>query len=218
MVRVLVLVQVQGTATDCPTLVLEYSYDCGQTITKEAYANIWTCYSTGGITGGSSIGGGGGGGGYGYGGHGGGGTGSVNIGVSAIKTIDCDPCHSNMLSTVPSCLIDLFGLIPIVGDGTKWLSNLQKTSGIVKNLYYLGVDGVSAWEDYNSNDINVRNVFKYVYSVGSYACSWIPVVNKIPFGCFDLICQGVACDVNNKEVANCGQFVYDLGSNVGDSN
>ena len=213
--------------TDCDPIKVKWEYICDDVVLKEGYTTFWPCtslpsYGGGALSGGSGSGGSGSGG-FGYGGHGGGASGTANIGVITIKDIDCNPCVAQM-DGWKSCMWDLIGLVPILGDLAEGTFRIKKLGnvkvGSIKDLNTLietGKTANSAWNDATSNNMDLRNSISYGYTAITTGIGLIPAFGDIPFGCFDWICQALSCAINDKFASNCAEFVYDGVKDIHDT-
>ncbi len=213
--------------TDCDPIKVKWEYICDDVVLKEGYTTFWPCtslpsYGGGALSGGSGSGGSGYGG-FGYGGHGGGASGTANIGVITIKDIDCNPCVAQM-DGWKSCMWDLIGLVPILGDLAEGTFRIKKLGnvkvGSIKDLNTLietGKTANSAWNDATSNNMDLRNSISYGYTAITTGIGLIPAFGDIPFGCFDWICQALSCAINDKFASNCAEFVYDGVKDIHDT-
>lgn len=226
------------TLTDCTLIIIKYTYECGELVEKKTYVKTWKCTSSS-PSGGAIVSGGGTSGGYGYGGGFGGYGGTFVIGISTYKEKDCEESCEDQIDGWKSCLWDLIGWIPVVGDLAEGAYRETKTAKeqvsdtwkTVKDIHTIVTEAHDAIDDVQSvqelagdikdavvNGISGRNIAKHAYNVLTTKLSEIPVYGDfIPFGCLDWLCQALSCDLNDTFASNCGQFIYDLAARGVDS-
>ncbi len=175
-----------GDDDDCPKIIIIYSYYCGELLFKFSFLNLWPCPKS-----------------------------SINVDVNipgliwnyniySISVKECDSCDVRPDALI-NCFLDLVGLIPGIGDVVGAYGTVSGAVSSASNIRTI--------VNKKSDD---RDVASSVYSISTYLASFAPILSKIPFGCLDLLCQYFSCENNGKFAEDCGQYLYDAGTNFWD--